>query len=89
MHTGLVNLTNPIGSHIMKSIKFVVAASVLASISFVSDSDQASKVEQSLKQDIAGVCPTWPICRDVNYIEDNTTMIFQGAEIKKLNKSLS
>jgi hypothetical protein len=71
----------------MKSIKIVVAASVLASVSFASD--QNMNVDQSLQQNVAGVCPTWPICRDVNYLEDNTTLVLQGAEIKKLNKIVS
>lgn len=70
----------------MKSIKCLVAATVFASALFVSE--QAPVQEIELKQDIAGVCPTWPICRDVNYSEQDSDVILPKATSRVINKTV-
>ncbi|MCA1930596.1 hypothetical protein [Rheinheimera sp.] len=65
----------------MKSIKFVAIAAVLVATSFASG--KAPAVDSGVKQEIAGVCPAWPICRDVDFVEQNSTPDASNVVIKK------
>lgn len=46
----------------MKLIKFIAAAALVVSTSLVSGVNSAPA---GVTQDVAGVCPNWPHCRDV------------------------
>jgi hypothetical protein len=65
----------------MKSIKFVAIAAVLIVTSFASG--KAPAVDSGVTQDIAGVCPAWPICRDVDFVERNSTSEAANVVINK------
>lgn len=45
----------------MKVTKFILAVTFTASAFFVTE--QEPVIEKNVAQDIAGVCPAWPICR--------------------------
>ncbi|KKL03368.1 hypothetical protein EIK76_06345 [Rheinheimera mesophila] len=53
----------------MKLIKFIAAVALVASTSLISDGN-ATAADQA--QAIAGVCPNWPYCRDVDFSEQAT-----------------
>ena len=53
----------------MKLIKFIAAAALVASTSLFSGGN-ATAVGHT--QTVAGVCPNWPYCRDVDFTEQAT-----------------
>jgi hypothetical protein len=66
----------------MKLIKFIVAATVVASTSLVSGGNAAPV---GVTQDVAIICPVWPHCRDVDFSEP-TTDAPQHLTMKALHK---
>ncbi len=68
----------------MKLIKFIAAAALVISTSLVSGGN-ASTVDQS--QAVAGVCPNWPHCRDVDFSEP-TADAAQHLTIDALRKAV-
>lgn len=70
----------------MKAVKFIVAASILASVSFVSGQD--STPDTNLKLNVAGVCPTWPICRDVNILEQDNVVFLPNTAVTVASKTV-
>ncbi|MDR7120492.1 hypothetical protein [Rheinheimera soli] len=69
----------------MNTIKLIVAAGILASVSFAAE--QSPATEQNLNLEIAGFCPTWPVCRDVNVTEQNDTVQLSGARVVVISKT--
>lgn len=55
----------------MKLIKFIAAAALVASTSLVSGGNATSAGQT---QAVAGVCPDWPYCRDVEIAEQGTDL---------------
>jgi hypothetical protein len=58
----------------MKLIKFIAAAALVVSTSLVSGT---SATPAGLTQDVAGVCPNWPFCREIEIAEQGQDLQLQ------------
>jgi hypothetical protein len=67
----------------MKLIKFIAAAALVASTSLISGGNDALSHTQA----VAGVCPNWPYCRDVDF-SDQTLDVQQHMTIEAIRKAV-
>jgi hypothetical protein len=84
MDTVLVEFNQPNGNFSMNTIKLIVAAGILASLSFAAD--QAPATEQNLNLEFANLCPTWPACR-MRTAEQTETVVLPDARRVVISKT--
>lgn len=70
----------------MKSVKFFLLAATLAFVSV--SSHQTPVVDKVESQNIAGVCPTWPICRGIGFVEQDETVGLSRMTIADITKAV-
>jgi hypothetical protein len=69
----------------MNTIKLIVAAGILASVSFAAE--QAPATEANLNLEFANTCNQWPICRGITFTEQNDTVQLSGARVAVISKT--
>ncbi|MBU1618163.1 MAG: hypothetical protein KJ556_13285 [Gammaproteobacteria bacterium] len=69
----------------MNTIKLIVAASILASVSFAAEQAPATEPNQNLE--FANTCNQWPICRGITFAEQNDAVQLSGAKLVVISKT--
>ncbi|GAA0658024.1 hypothetical protein GCM10009426_04650 [Rheinheimera tangshanensis] len=80
----LVKFNHSIWDLYMKLIKYIAAIAVVASTSLVSGGNATAT---NHTQAVAGVCPNWPYCRDVE-IADQTMDTNQYMKLEAVRKAV-
>lgn len=68
----------------MKLIKLVAVSALISSAVFASKVTESNAQVQ--KVDVAGGCPTWPYCRDVDFADqalESTTQLYTAQQVNK------